>query len=177
MRGQFDEEGSGYHERDTARGFIDGPSQVTIIVNPVTESYEIGQLIGEGVYGDMHVCTNRATGRRRAMEIVRREDIQEEFKKEIIEELDLLKSFSHPNIRRVHEVFCDLNKIYVVTELCTGGELFDVIQERSSFSEQEIVSIMDQILRGISYCHARGLIHRDLKPEHILLERKDATLG
>ena len=73
------------------------------------------------------MCINRATRRRRAMEIVRREDIKEEYKREIINELDLLKSLNHPNIRRVYEVFCDLNKIYIVTELCTGGELFDVI--------------------------------------------------
>ena len=52
---------SGYAERDTARGFIEGPSQMTIIINPVTESYEIGHLIGEGVYGDIYICTHRAT--------------------------------------------------------------------------------------------------------------------
>ena len=174
---QYNEEGSGYQERDTARGLIDGPSQVTIIINPITESYNIGQLIGEGVYGNMHVCHNKATGRKRAVEILTREGIKEEFNKQVIAELELLKALNHPNIRNIYEVFIDINKIYIITELCTGGELLDVIQERASFTEKEMVNIMDQILRGISYCHGQGLIHRDLRPENILLERKDASIG
>lgn len=89
----------------------------------------------------------------------------------LLRELELLKQLNHPNIRRVFEVFVEGTMVYIAMELCTGGELFDVIQERTILEEADIVKIMDQLLRALSYFHGKNVIHRDLKPENILLER------
>lgn len=58
-----------------------------------------------------------------------------------------------------------------MTELCTGGELFDKISEQKNFNETDAAKILKQILSGINYCHQRKVVHRDLKPENILMSR------
>lgn len=87
-------------------------------------------------------------------------------------EIDILKNLDHPNIVRLYEVFEDKTSIYLVTELCTGGELFDVILERQTFDEKSAASIIKQVLSAVAYCHSKNVAHRDLKPENILLDTK-----
>jgi calcium-dependent protein kinase len=60
-----------------------------------------------------------------------------------------------------------------VTELCTGGELFDEITNRSYFSEQDAAVIIQQVLSAVKYCHQKQIVHRDLKPENILMDTKN----
>lgn len=74
----------------------------------------------------------------------------------------------HPNIIRLFEVFEDEKDLYLVMELCTGGELFDRIIKSGHFSERYAASIMKQILSAVAYCHKNDVMHRDLKPENVL---------
>jgi calcium-dependent protein kinase len=60
-----------------------------------------------------------------------------------------------------------------VTELCTGGELFEEITKRTSFSEKDAAIIIKQVLSAVSYCHSKNICHRDLKPENILMDLKN----
>lgn len=78
----------------------------------------------------------------------------------------------HPNILKLYEWFEDEIHIYLVTEICTGGELFDVIIERKHFNEDDAAFIMKQLLSAITYCHSNKVAHRDLKPENILFDSK-----
>lgn len=57
-----------------------------------------------------------------------------------------------------------------MTDLCTGGELFDKIVEKGCFDEQTSATIMRQILSAVAYCHSHNVVHRDLKPENLLYE-------
>jgi calcium-dependent protein kinase len=73
---------------------------------------------------------------------------------------------------RLYEVFQDDKRYYLVTELCTGGELFEEIAKRTNFSEADAAEIIKQVLSAVSYCHAKKICHRDLKPENLLLDSK-----
>ena len=90
---------------------------------------------------------------------------KKEFKK-----IELLKGLNHPNILKIFEFFKFKKNIFVISELCTGGELFDRLIEVKQFSERVAANIMRQLLSAINYCHENGIIHRDLKPENILIE-------
>lgn len=57
--------------------------------------------------------------------------------------------------------------------LCTGGELFDEITDKTNFNESDAAKIIEQVLKAIAYCHANGIAHRDIKPENILLDSKN----
>ena len=77
-------------------------------------------------------------------------------------EINILKNLDHPNIIKVYEFFKTDKYIYIINELCTGGELFDKIVEVKFFSEVVACNIMRQLLSAVAYCHEKGVIHRDL---------------
>jgi len=99
--------------------------------------------------------------------------IDEDERMRFISEVSLLQQMDHPNIIKLHEVYHDDCRFYVVTELCPGGELFDEIQNRKFFSEKDAAELMEQVLSAVYYCHKNQISHRDLKPENILLEGND----
>ena len=96
--------------------------------------------------------------------------------KRLLAEISIVSKLSHPSIMEVYEVFEDTKKVYIVSEYCKGGELFDIISKKRNFSEKEACIIMEQLLSGICYSHKNGIVHRDLKPENILLEDKSRNL-
>ena len=72
----------------------------------------------------------------------------------------------------MYEVFEDQKKYFLVTEYCKGGELFDEIVSKITFSERDAAGIISQVLKGVSYCHSLGIVHRDLKPENLLIDKE-----
>ena len=80
------------------------------------------------------------------------------------------------NIVRLYEIFSDDKRYYLVTELCTGGELFDEITKRTSFSEGDAAVIIKQVIQAVAYCHSKNICHRDLKPENILMDTKNNSM-
>ena len=88
-------------------------------------------------------------------------------------EVDILRSLDHPNILKLFEFYEDGRNYHLVTEMCTGGELFDRIIEKGHFNENIAALVMHQVLSAVNYCHANKIVHRDLKPENLLLESND----
>jgi len=85
-----------------------------------------------------------------------------------------MRMLDHPNIVRLIETFSDGQNVYLVLELCEGGELFDAIVDRGQFPEREAAVCTQQMLRAVHYLHANGLVHRDLKAENWLLAEDKA---
>merc|ERR1719359_1942752 len=79
----------------------------------------------------------------------------------------------HPNIIKLYESFEDRKNIYLVMELCSGGELFDRIIDSGHFTEVQAAILMQQIFRAMYYMHENSVCHRDLKPENFLFVNKD----
>ena len=74
----------------------------------------------------------------------------------------------HPHIVRYKEVFEDKEAVYLVMELCEGGELFDRIVAKGHFTERGAALVTKTIIEVVKVCHQNGVIHRDLKPENFL---------
>jgi len=118
-------------------------------------------------------CYHKDTKAVRAVKIMRKDKITRSEQVRLRYEIDILKNLDHPNILRLFEVFEDKRNIYLVTEYCNGGELFDEIIKRQRFEEKDAAPIMKQLLSSINYCHNKKVCHRDLKPENILLDSND----
>lgn len=80
---------------------------------------------------------------------------------------------NHPNVVKIYEIYEENDILYLCTELMSGGELFDRIVEKESYSEREAAETIRPIVDSIHYCHSQGIIHRDLKPENLLYESRD----
>ena len=107
----------------------------------------------------------------RAMKVVKKEATKhQDDDKQFLKEIEVLAMLDHPNILKILEYFYDDNNYYVVTEIISGGELFDHIQKLRNFSEEKACVIMEQLFSVIRYLHLRGIVHRDLKLENILVE-------
>jgi len=125
------------------------------------------KVIGEGSYGSVQRCQFKDTSQWRAVKTINKSLVKnaEQFK----EEMAIMKLLDHPNIVRLYETFEDARNVYLVLELCTGGELFDRIVGDGKFTEQAAASTVQQMLRAINYMHQNYIMHRDLKPENWLL--------
>lgn len=71
-----------------------------------------------------------------------------------LHEIHIMQKLDHPNVLKLYEYFIDDTDVYLVTEICKGGELFDRIVEKNNYSEPEAAHIFEQILRAVSYIHS-----------------------
>ena len=82
-----------------------------------------------------------------------------------------LMSIRHPNVVRVLHVFSDKGTFYGVEEYVQGRSLFCILTQRGTFGSK-VISVGEQILRGLSVLHKNGIIHRDIKPENVMMDEK-----
>jgi len=129
------------------------------------------KVLGEGSYGSVQKCQYIDTGQWRAVKTINKTLVKnpEQFK----EEMAIMKLLDHPNIVRLYETFEDARYVYLVLELCTGGELFDRVVSDGKFTEYAAANTVQQMLRAINYMHQNYIMHRDLKPENWLLASAD----
>ena len=84
-------------------------------------------------------------------------------------EIAILKELKHKNIIRLYETFSTETYMLIVIELCGGGDLLSYVRKRRRLTESIAKLAFKQILNGISYCHSKGIVHRDIKLDNILL--------
>eukprot|EP00921_Rhytidocystis_pertsovi_P007106 GHVQ01011954.1.p1 GENE.GHVQ01011954.1~~GHVQ01011954.1.p1 ORF type:complete len:663 (-),score=106.03 GHVQ01011954.1:1018-3006(-) len=176
---KWDEEEGGkreFHGEGKAAGMVTLRSHIMFprhssAEHSVFEDYEFGTVAGSGSFGTVEVVRHKQTGEYRACKRIAIQ-FREQF--DLVEaEISLLKALSHPNIIRLFETYHDSFTIYLIVELCKGGQLYDAIVEhyetrRSRITESQVCTWMRQILSACAYCANRGVVHRDIKPENIL---------
>ena len=131
------------------------------------------KVLGEGTYGVVFKAKDKTTGEEVAIKRIPREKIRNYAR--FLNEINALKTLDHPNIIKLFEIFEDEDDVYLVQELCTGGELFDYIVNQEFLSESKAAGIFKEILHSITYCHKNAICHRDLKPENFIF--KSSTEG
>ncbi|XP_074500264.1 NUAK family SNF1-like kinase 1 [Sebastes fasciatus] len=134
--------------------------------------YEVMETLGKGTYGKVKKAVERASLKTVAIKSIRKERITDDLDRiHIQREIEITASIRHSNIIRFHEVFESRDKIVIVMEYASRGELYDYIQERRRLPETEARGIFRQITSAVHYCHKNGVVHRDLKLENILLDQ------
>jgi calcium-dependent protein kinase len=143
------------------------------------DEYEVeASKMGEGSFGSVFKAKSKTTNVERAVKSIEMRAVKNPIRFE--REINIAKQLDHPNVVRLFETFRDAKKIYLVMELCTGGELFDRIVDEapSGFDEIKAAKYIRQIVAALCYLHSQRFAHRDVKPENFLLHDKkpDAAL-
>ncbi|KAJ8406625.1 hypothetical protein AAFF_G00301990 [Aldrovandia affinis] len=132
----------------------------------VTAKYDIKALIGRGSFSRVVRVEHKSTRQPYAIKMI--ETRCQEGREVCESELSVLRRVRHTNIIQLIEVFETAERVYMVMELATGGELFDRIIARGSFTERDATRVLQMVLDGVKYLHTLGITHRDLKPENLL---------
>lgn len=137
--------------------------------------YEIGRPLGEGQFGKVKEAVDMETGLRYAVKVIKKNAIKTKKDVDTVKkEVSFMKQLNgHPNILNMYDVLEDKEKLYLVLELAADGDLFDKIVALGGFNEEQARVYFKQILNGLTHCHGKGIIHRDMKPENLLLGEAD----
>ncbi|KAK6149032.1 hypothetical protein DH2020_016557 [Rehmannia glutinosa] len=141
--------------------------------------YEIEEEVGRGHFG--YTCSAKGKkgslkGQDVAVKVIPKSKMTTAISVEDVRrEVKILRVLTgHKNLVQFYDAYEDEDNVYVVMELCKGGELLDRILSRGGkYAEEDAKIIMEQILSVVAYCHLQGVVHRDLKPENFLFTSKD----
>lgn len=135
----------------------------------------MGQL-GKGTFGTVRCAVDVLTMTPYAVKLIDKVTAREKLLSlSVRKEVAIMQSLQHPNVVKLVGVFSDSRTVYIVMNLVTGGELFREVKRLGRMSEPYARFFFQQLVRGLEYCHNRGVFHRDLKPENLLLDT-DNTL-
>ncbi|KAK2657405.1 hypothetical protein Ddye_010457 [Dipteronia dyeriana] len=136
-----------------------------------SDRYDFVRDIGSGNFGVARLMRDKVTKELVAVKYIERGDkIDGNVRREIINH----RSLRHPNIVRFKEVILTPTHLAIVMEYASGGELFERICNAGRFSEDEARFFFQQLISGVSFCHAMQVCHRDLKLENSLLDGSQA---
>lgn len=132
--------------------------------NKIVEDYIKGDSIGKGKFGSVWLCRCRASGVEFACKtLVKGEET-------VHREVEIMQHLSgHPGVVTLKAVYEEPESFHLVMELCSGGRLIDQMTKEGRYSEQRAANIFKELMTVIKYCHDMGVVHRDVKPENILL--------
>ncbi|ERF72583.1 hypothetical protein EPUS_02865 [Endocarpon pusillum Z07020] len=135
--------------------------------------YMLGQTLGEGEFGKVKLGWKKDGSVQVAIKLIRRESVATNPSRlpKIYREISILRELSHPNIVRLHEMVETDRHIGIILEYASGGELFDYILNHRYLKDPAARRLFAQLVSGIGYLHKKGIVHRDLKLENLLLDR------
>eukprot|EP01062_Namystynia_karyoxenos_P082294 TRINITY_DN9244_c0_g1_i1.p1 TRINITY_DN9244_c0_g1~~TRINITY_DN9244_c0_g1_i1.p1 ORF type:complete len:371 (+),score=115.78 TRINITY_DN9244_c0_g1_i1:103-1113(+) len=143
-------------------------------VGKVVGSYVLGTCVGTGHFGTVHQAKQKDQdgGPTVAVKVVSKGLLQREGKEDAMrKEIGILQSLRHPHIVELVEVLQSANTVYIVLEHVEGGDFLELLQQVTRLDESTARRYFQQLMSAVDYCHQRGIAHRDLKCENLLLTK------
>lgn len=139
--------------------------------------YDITSALGEGSFGVVSLGRHKLSNEEHAIKQITKNAGGNDH--ETWKEVDIMKQLRHPHVVTLHFTYEDSSAIYLVSELCRGGEMFDALTSNiHGFTERIVAKLMQQMVSAVEYLHtACRICHRDLKPENFLLSQKKDNIG
>ena len=143
-------------------------------------NYDLGKDLGSGNFAVVKEATNKkkdsSIPQRVAIKVIDKAKVED--MNDIQREIEVMNALDHPHIIKLFELYDEPKRMMLVMELVTGGELFDRIVAKGSYTEKDAAEVMKTLCQALSYMHSKNVVHRDLKPENILYasEAEDAPI-
>jgi len=139
----------------------------------IRDRYEFREVLGTGAFSKVFSAECRfEPGTMVAIKCIDKKALK--GKEESLEnEIKVLRKLRHQNIVQLYDTYDEKAYVYLVMELVTGGELFDRIVAKGSYTERDASNLIRQVLEAVAFMHKNGVVHRDLKPENLLYYNQD----
>ena len=126
--------------------------------------YELCEILGVGSFATVRRARHVKSGLEFAVKCLDKAQIEKQnMSKQLKREIAIMRIIKHPRVVRFYEVLASKKKIYLVLELVTGGELFELLVKERGFGEDKARFFFRQLVEGVKCCHEQGICHRDLK--------------
>ncbi len=137
----------------------------------INERYEVVKSIGEGGMANVYLAQDTILDRKVAIKVLRGDlSSDDKFIRRFQREALSVSNLSHPNIVEVYDVGEEDGQYYIIMEFIEGKTLKQLLKKRESLTLSEVIDIMTQLTDGISHAHESYIIHRDIKPQNIMIE-------
>lgn len=151
----------------------DDKTQAVVVLKPGAnfKQYEVQSKLGSGGMGEVYLARDRQLDRLVALKFIPANLLaDEEVRRRFIQEARAAARLNHPNIITIYEVAEDHGHLFIAMEYVDGVSLKELIQN-GGLDEEQIVELMCQLCDGLSAAHKAGMIHRDIKPLNILIDK------
>ncbi|KAI9336755.1 kinase-like domain-containing protein [Obelidium mucronatum] len=137
--------------------------------------YKTGKTLGQGSFAVVKEAIKLSTGEKYALKVINKKHMKGR-ENLVRNEVGILQKVSkgHDHIVTLYEYFETPNSLYLVMDLCTGGELFEWIMEKGTFFEEDAAEIIRTVVDCVAYLHSQNVVHRDIKPENLLFRSKNS---
>ncbi|KAJ7544459.1 hypothetical protein O6H91_09G079900 [Diphasiastrum complanatum] len=132
------------------------------------ENYHVIELVGEGSFGKVYKGRRKYTGQTVAMKFILKHGKSDKDIDNLRQEIEILRQLKHENIIEMLDAFESPQEFCVVTEFAQG-ELFEILEDDKSLPEVRVQAIAKQLVQALHYLHSHRIIHRDMKPQNILI--------
>ena len=129
-------------------------------------------VIGKGSYAKVVLVKKKDSGELFAMKILKKENVERKKQERHVKtERDVQINIDHPFVIKFFYSFQNDRKLFFALEYCPGGELFNLLQKKKRFSEDQARFYSAQMVLALEHLHAKDIIYRDLKPENVLIDK------
>ncbi|KAG1754991.1 uncharacterized protein EDB91DRAFT_264782 [Suillus paluster] len=132
------------------------------------------RFIGAGAFGSVYLAVNLDSGSLMAVKEIKFQELSglPNLYSQIRDELSVMEMLHHPNVVEYYGIEVHRDKVYIFEEYCQGGSLASLL-EHGRIEDESIIQLYTmQMLEGLAYLHSRGIVHRDIKPDNILLDHR-----
>eukprot|EP01057_Protomagalhaensia_wolfi_P005877 Protomagalhaensia_wolfi_Nauph_80__5876@NODE_756_length_2026_cov_31_084046_g568_i0_p1_GENE_NODE_756_length_2026_cov_31_084046_g568_i0NODE_756_length_2026_cov_31_084046_g568_i0_p1_ORF_typecomplete_len648_score155_64Pkinase/PF00069_25/8_3e70Pkinase/PF00069_25/6_3e03Pkinase_Tyr/PF07714_17/5_1e48EFhand_7/PF13499_6/0_00016EFhand_7/PF13499_6/4_2e03EFhand_7/PF13499_6/7_5e13EFhand_7/PF13499_6/4_1e17EFhand_1/PF00036_32/0_0014EFhand_1/PF00036_32/3_3e03EFhand_1/PF00036_32/0_0018EFhand_1/PF00036_32/0_003EFha len=142
----------------------------------IRKLFNFEKKLGAGAFGEVHLVLEKTSNLKRCCKIINKDKAAVPVE-QIEAEVEVLKALDHPHVIKIFEVYEDYNNIYIIQEVCEGGELLDRVSEANDrgkvLTERYVKEVIRQLMEALAYFHSKRICHKDLKPENVLFQDSD----
>ena len=145
------------------------------MLNNFFNDFNAISVLGKGNFAKVYKVVSRANEKEYAAKIFEKQEVQKaaKFRKTILSEIKIMRMLDHPYLMRMYRVYEGEQHIYLVFDVMRGKEMFSRVIQRKCYDEKNAAIVIKKLMETMRYLEKKGILHRDIKLENILLDSEE----